>query len=171
MHALRRFFAALLLLAAAATLVPPAQAKESFTLEGFFAGRTVAEGSFTAINGVRRSFTVDLTGRWNGRTLVLVEDFRFDDGTKDRKTWRFVKTGPGRYTGTREDVVGETTVRISGDVARFSYDVYLDGEARKNLVRFSDLMELRPDGTVLNQALVTKFAIPVAWTRVRFSRP
>ncbi len=38
---------------------------------------------------------MDLTGKWDGRTLTLREDFVFDDGTRDTKTWRFVKTGPG----------------------------------------------------------------------------
>ena len=140
-------------------------------LEQFFAGRTVAEGSFSAINGVKRTFTVDLDGRWNGHVLTLVEDFRFDDGEKDRKTWRFEKLGPGRYRGTREDVRGDTLVSVKGDTATFSYVVDLDAGADENLVRFHDRMVLRDDGSVLNTAWVTKYGFPVALTRVAFRRP
>lgn len=145
-------------------------AAEAFTLESFFAGKSKATGSFSAINGVKRQFTVDLTGKWDGKTLTLREDFVFDDGTRDRKTWRFVKTGPSSYSGTREDVIGETRVTLQGNVARFNYLVYLDSAKQANKVRFYDKMVLRSDGTVLNTALVTKFGLPVAKTVVAFER-
>jgi hypothetical protein len=141
-----------------------------FRLEDYFRGTTFANGRFSAINGAKREFKVVLTGKWNGRTLTLVENFTYSDGERDRKTWRFTKTAEGRYTGTREDVIGDTTVRVSGDTARFSYSVYLDGPNRKNRVRFFDRMTLRPDGTVLNNALITKFGLPVGRTRVEFRR-
>ncbi len=145
--------------------------ERDFVLEDYFTGETRAEGSFRAINGLHRSFVVDLEGSWDGQTLTLIEDFVFDDGERDRKTWRFTRTGATTYVGTREDVIGETTVRITGAVARFSYDVYLDPENQANRVRFHDVMTLRGDGTVLNQALVTKFGFPVAWTSIEFTRP
>jgi Protein of unknown function (DUF3833) len=145
-------------------------AADKFTFEDYFTGRTEAVGSFRAINGVKRSFTVDLTGKWDGKTLTLREDFVFDDGTKDRKTWRFVKTGPTTYSGTREDVIGETKVTLNGPVAKFNYLVYLDSAKQANKVHFYDKMVLREDGTVLNTALVTKFGFPVAKTTVEFRK-
>lgn len=147
----------------------PARADE-LVLERFFAGRTKAQGTFSAITGTKRTFTVDLTGRWNGRVLTLVEDFRFSDGEKDRKVWRFEKLASGLYRGTREDVRGDTLVTVKGGTATFSYVVDLDPGAGENLVRFSDTMILRDDGTVLNTARVSKFGIPVASTRVEFRR-
>lgn len=144
---------------------------DDLVLETFFEGRTIAQGSFSAINGTRRSFDVVLNGRWNGRVLTLVEDFHFADGEKDRKTWRFEKLGDGRYRGTREDVRGDTQVSVKGGTATFSYLVDLDPGPDENLVRFHDTMVLRRDGTVLNTALVTKYGIPVARSRVEFRRP
>ena len=142
-----------------------------FSLEGYFAGKTSAVGSFSSINGTRRDFTVDLTGKWNGRTLTLVEDFVYEDGERDRKTWRFEKIATDRYRGTREDVIGDTLVTISGGTARFNYLIDLDPKGKGNRVRFYDTMRLQDDGTVLNKALVTKFGLPVALTRVEFTRP
>lgn len=161
-----------LLLLAPLLMAAPARAAEPFTLEGYFTGRTVATGTFRAINGVRRDFAVDLDGRWDRRrqTLTLVETFRYADGERDRKTWVFRKTAPGRYVGTREDVIGATDVAIAGDTARFAYDVNLDPKGTPNVVRFNDTMTLRPDGTVLNTARVTKWGLPVASTRVEFRR-
>lgn len=145
-------------------------AAAGFVFEDYFLGKTVAEGHFAAINGVSRTFKVDLTGKWDGHVLTLREDFRYDDGTIDRKTWRFVKTGPKHYIGTREDVIGDTKVTIDGNTARFNYLVYLSPEKRGNKVRFYDKMVLNPDGTVLNTALVTKFGFPVAKTTVKFRK-
>lgn len=147
----------------------PAGAGE-FSLEGYFAGRTSAVGSFRAINGVKRAFTVELLGKWNGRTLTLVEDFAYADGERDRKTWRFEKIAPNQYRGTREDVVGDTLVTITGNTARFTYLVDLDPARKRNRVRFHDTMTLQDGGRLINNATVTKFGLPVAWTRVEFSR-
>ena len=167
---MRRFsnlvLSSLLLLA---VLAAPAAAAD-FRLEKYFAGRTVADGRFSAINGVSRTFKVRLTGTWNGKRLKLIEDFVYSDGERDRKTWHFTKTGINTYSGTREDVRGVALVTVTGNTARFSYDVYLDGAARKNLVRFHDTMVLNADGTVLNTAYVTKYGFPVARTRVAFRR-
>ena len=117
-----RTFSALFL---TALFAAPAAAGD-LRLEDFFKGRTTATGSFRAITGLKREFDVVLHGRWDGRTLILREDFRYDDGERDTKTWRFVKTGPNSYTGTREDVLGETKVTLAGNEAHFNYRVDLD---------------------------------------------
>ena len=147
----------------------PVQAGD-LRLEDFFKGKTYAYGSFGAITGLKRSFRVDLTGTVRGDVLTLREDFRYDDGERDTKTWIFTRTGPNTYSGTREDVLGATTVRVSGSVARFSYRVDLNPSGKPNVVRFFDKLELRPDGTLRNTALVTKFALPIARVKVNFAR-
>jgi hypothetical protein len=152
-----------------ATLVSiPAQAAD-LRLEDFFKGKTYAYGSFGAITGLSRSFRVDLTGTVRGKVLTLREDFHYDDGERDTKTWIFTKTGPKTYTGTREDVVGQTTVRLSGNTARFTYRVDLNPGGDSNIVRFHDKLVLKDDGTLRNTALVTKFALPIARVRVNFA--
>lgn len=149
--------------------IVPASAEE-FSLERYFAGKTSAVGSFSAITGVKRKFTVELFGKWNGRTLTLVEDFVYSDGERDRKTWRFRKIAPNQYRGTREDVVGDTLVTVTGNTARFTYLVDLDAARKRNRVRFHDTMTLQDNGRLINNATITKFGLPVAKTRVEFSR-
>jgi hypothetical protein len=151
-------------------LAPGFASAGDFRLEEFFKGKSVAVGRFQAINGVDRRFKVALTGRWNGKVLTLREDFAYADGERDRKTWRFTKTAPGQYTGTREDVVGEAMVKVEGNVARYAYLVDIDPSGKKNIVRFHDTLRLMPDGTLLNTAWVSKFAFPIAKVRVDFTR-
>jgi hypothetical protein len=161
-----------LALASIAALAAPAPASaKDFTLEGYFQGVTRAVGTFSAINGVKRGFAVRLRGRFNGHLLTLVEDFVYSDGEMARKTWRFTKKGPGLYTGTREDVIGTTTVRITGNTAKFTYLVDIDTGTGQNIVRFYDTMTLSADGrTIKNRAVVTKYGLPVARVKVDFAR-
>lgn len=138
-------------------------------LEEFFKGTTHAFGKFSAINGTKRTFHVLLNGKWDGKTLVLREDFFYDDGEKDVKTWRFTKTSPSTYTGTREDVKGTTEVKLKGNKAKFTYIVDIDNGPEENLVRFRDTLTLEKDGTLRNTAIVTKFGLPVAYVEVNFA--
>lgn len=152
-------------LAACATAPPiPASAAETpFIIERDLAGRSVARGAFRSITGANRSFTAQLNGTWDGETLTLVEDFVFDDGERDRKTWRLQRVAPGRYVGTREDVVGQAIGIQKGAVFRLEYDVVLPtGNGRGRRVRFRDVMALNADGDVVNDATVGWFGIRVA---------
>jgi Protein of unknown function (DUF3833) len=157
-----------LLLALAA---PSAASAADDAMLRFFKGSSRAVASFSAINGVKRDFTVKLFGKWNGKILSLREDFVYADGERARKTWRFTKLGEGHYSGTREDVIGAAIVRINGSIAKFNYLVDLDEGPGKNTVRFYDTIRFSGDGrSALNTAIVTKYGFPVAKVRVDFEK-
>lgn len=158
--------ASLFALSACATrpAVPRESAADAFVLEEDLLGRTVARGEFRAINGVRRGFTATLNGSWDGSTMTLVEDFIYDDGERDRKTWRLRRVSPGRYVGTREDVVGEAVGFQDGNAFRLEYDVRLpsdDGRPGRQ-VRFRDVIVNTDDGNILNRANVGLWGLRVA---------
>ncbi len=152
-----------LLASACATRPPlPLEASgESFLVERDLAGQTTARGEFTTITGVRRGFTAHLNGAWDGETLTLVEDFEFDDGERDRKTWRLTRLASGEYQGTREDVVGQARGYQDGAVFRLEYDVLLPNGEGQRKVRFRDVMALSNSGAVINDATVGWFGIRV----------
>ena len=166
MNRLTKILAALALASATLAAVP---AKADDAMIRFFTGKSEATGKFAAINGVKRTFDVRLRGHWNGKTLRLVEDFAYEDGVKNRKTWIMTKVRDGVYTGTREDVVGTTTIRVSGNTARFNYLVDVQDGPGEKIVRFYDTLRVSADGkSMKNTALVTKFGLPVAKVRVDF---
>ncbi len=140
-------------------------------LINFFTGKSVATGKFSAINGLKRDFTVKLNGKWNGKQLSLREDFFYADGERGRKTWILTKTGEGRYNGVREDVVGIAKITVSGQTARFNYFVDVDASPLTNIVHFYDTLHISPDGkTLANTAIVTKYGLPVARVKVDFEK-
>ena len=167
----KRFFPLGLLALLGACASPPeapvAAAAPPLVLEQFFPGRTVGQGVFTnSWTGSQRRFDVVIDGAWDGRTLTLVEDFAYADGEKDRKTWRFERTGPGVYAGTREDVVGPARAWTDGKVVRLEYAVSLGGWT----VDFSDVLALRDDGSLINMAVVGKWGLRVGRVELELRR-
>jgi uncharacterized SAM-binding protein YcdF (DUF218 family) len=149
--------------------MPPAAA-QSARFEAFFTGRSYANGTLSAINGERRDFFISLDGRLAGGVLTLRESFVFSNGEREVKTWRFRKSGPDSYVGTREDVIGETTLIVDGNRASMTYDINLTPKAAPTIVRFEDSLVLESDGSLRNTARMSKFGLPVGRVIVNFAR-
>ncbi len=147
-----------------------ANAEPRFVLEDYFAGRTRAWGLFEDRFGtVRRQFTVDIVGTWDGKTLVLDEAFVYDDGETDSRVWTITKLSENRYSGRATDVVGEATGRASGNALNWRYTLDLKAGNRTWRVNFDDWMFLQQDGILINRARVTKYGLDVGWVTIVFS--
>ncbi len=147
---------------AGAPPVPP-ETSGQFVIERDLAGKSVARGEFSAINGVRRGFTAYLDGVTAGDTFTLSERFEYDDGEKDQKTWVLKRLPDGSYSGVREDVVGEATGVQDGDVFRLEYDIRLPNEKGEPgmKLRFRDVMAITSEGKVINNARVSTWGFGV----------
>lgn len=153
-------------------LFQPAQAK-ALVLEEFFRGKTVGKGVFESkIAGVYRPFTVHLTGTWNRRTftLRLREDFAYEDGERDSKTWFFQKVADGRYIGQRSDVRGPANVRTVGDSLRFSYIADIATGDDTIALRFDDTLTQVDSRTVRNTARVMKLGFEIGTVDLTFTK-
>ncbi len=144
--------------------VPSDGQGQAFQLERDLAGATIGKGSFRAINGTNRGFTAKLHGTWSEPTFTLVEDFFYDDGETDKKTWVFTRIGENRWTGTREDVIGEAVAVQEGQVFRMEYKVALgadDDGSSGRVVKFRDVLYKDENGIVRNSATVGLYGIKV----------
>jgi len=140
---------------------------QPITLEQAFAGRAVGAGVFRVdLTGSERRFRARLNGRLRGDRLTVVEDFIYDDGEENRLTWVFDRAGPGRWTGRREDTVGVAEVVETGTEIRLSYTADFNADGEITRLGFEDVIYFGPEGRVINDAVVTRFGLPVA--RVRF---
>ncbi|MEM8635846.1 MAG: DUF3833 family protein [Pseudomonadota bacterium] len=158
------FLLPLVPLAAACATRPPVPdvAAGPFIIEEALAGETIGRGKITTITGVDRGFEAKLNGSWDGETLTLVEDFVFDDGEIDQKTWRLTKLANGEYEGTREDVVGTARGFQVENGFRLEYTMALpNGNGGTRNVKFRDILVLADDGTVINNATIGYFGFRV----------
>lgn len=138
-------------------------------IEEYFAGHTRAWGLFEdRLGTVRREFAVDIAGTWDGRELVLDENFTYSDGETERRVWNITKTGPATYEGRAADVIGTAAGEAAGNALQWSYDMNLKVGGGTWRVRFDDWMFLQPDGVLLNRAHVYRWGVWVGTVSIFF---
>jgi hypothetical protein len=141
---------------------PAAAPSKQLVLEKAMVGRSVADGVFiNALTGGETRFKAEINGKWTDNILTLVEDFTYTDGSTERKTWRLTKTAEGKYSGTREDVIGSAMVFQDGPAVRLDYEVTLNTGLGDIDVRFRDIMYVNDDGSISNTATVSKFGLRI----------
>jgi hypothetical protein len=99
-------------LSGCAGVAPEAYRGQTPTLDlaTYFNGPLTAWGYFADRSGeVKRRFTVNMTGVWQGNEGVLTEHFDWSDGEKSQRIWRITKLDDHRYIGRADDVKGEAT--------------------------------------------------------------
>jgi hypothetical protein len=146
--------------------------RPALRLEDYFAGTTRAWGVFQDRFGtLRRQFEVDIDGRWDGQTLTLTEDFRYDDGETESRVWSLRPDGETGYVGTTADAVGPARGTVDGNAFRWRYRFRLAIGAKRLTVAFDDRMFLQADGTLINRARVTKFGLLLGEATIVFAKP
>ncbi|WP_366657757.1 DUF3833 domain-containing protein [Fodinicurvata sp. EGI_FJ10296] len=143
-----------------------------FRLEEFFEGQTRAWGIFEdRFSNLRRQFTVDIDGEWDGQTLTLVEDFVYADGETEQRIWTIRPDGENGYVGEAGNVVGTASGAAYGNALNWQYYFDLDIGDRTINVHFDDWMFLQPDGeSMINRAHVTKWGIEIGSAFIFFRK-
>lgn len=142
-----------------------------FVLEDYFSGETRAWGIVRdRFGNIRRQFTVEMTGEWDGSALTLDEYFVYDDGETDRRTWTVRKLDEHTYQGRAADVIGVASGKSYGNALNWSYTLALPIGGRTWHVDFDDWMLLQPDGVLINRADMSKFGIRLGEIVLFFSK-
>lgn len=150
---------------------PLADAQPALRLEDYFLGRTMAWGVFQDRFGrLRRQFQVTIDGAWDGETLTLDEQFAYSDGERQRRVWRLRRSGPDRWDGRADDVIGVAHGRIQGHELSWVYQVRLPIGRNGLVTTFDDRMWLQPDGVMINRATVRKLGLRIAEATIVFRK-
>jgi len=140
-------------------------------LERFLDGRLSAHGVFQDRFGdLRRSFVVDVEGDWDGETLTLRENFVYEDGSTETRTWELVKTGPESWEGTAEGVVGTATGEENGNAFNWRYTIDLDTPDGTLRASFDDWLWRLDDRVIVNRAYVSKYGVEIGTLSIFFRR-
>lgn len=142
-----------------------------FELTTFLEGRTMAWGIFQDRFGrVRRRFTVDMTGRWDGRAFYLDETFTYDDESRESRVWRIEPTEQGRFSATCADCVGVANGDCSSDAIRMTYTFRLKIDGREYHVEIDDRIYRVADRIAVNRAIMRKWGIRLGEISLFFRR-
>lgn len=136
---------------------PPADIK------AYFNGPIKAWGLVQDWRGrVVNRFDVTMTGRWEGDTGTLEEDFRYYDGRTQRRVWTITRKADGSYEGTAGDIIGKATGNATGSAIRWHYQMDVPVDDTTYRLRFDDWMWQMHDGVLINRSYLKKFGITVA---------
>lgn len=137
-----------------------ADAEVPLRLEDYFTGRVRSWGMFEDRFGrIRRQFTAETIGRWDGQTLQLDQDFTYSDGETLRREWSITKDENGNYVATANDVIGSAEGAAAGNALSLTYIVKLTYFGIPIEVDVEDWMFLQPGGVLLNRARVSKWGV------------
>lgn len=154
----------------------PSLSSRQFQLEKFFDGQFVAHGQFQDRFGtVRRQFEVKINGKWDGKELILVEDFVYEDGATEQRVWTLHKTGATTWEGTAPGVIGVAKGVVLGDRFNWKYTIDLpvpsaNGQTKTTRVSFDDWIWLLSDTRAFNRAYMMKYGITLGDVSITFEK-
>ena len=149
-----------------------AMAEPAFDLPGYFTGHTRAWGQFQDRFGkVRRRFTVDIDGTWNGDVLTLNESFLYDDGATETRIWTLRRSDDNTWVGYADGVLGEATGQIAGNAFNWRYVFDLPiGDGKTLHVAFDDWLWRQDERVVINRAYLSKFGVALGEVLIFFTK-
>lgn len=138
-------------------------------LRDYLDGPLSAAGVFFGLSGrVERRFVADMLGTWRGNRGTLEEEFRFSDGEVGERCWTLSFADDGTFVATAPDVVGNAVGCQSGNAAAMRYRLRLPRGKGEIAVDMVDWFYLMDDGTLINQARMSKFGVKVGELVVSF---
>lgn len=148
-----------------------ASAEPLLRLENFFVGHTRSSGSFqNTVGKPQERFTTDCYGRMRGRTLLLDQRFRYDDGRTQERHWQIRPTDATHYVGRANDIVGEARGEAFGSSVHLRYTVAIKPGNPLFNIQLEQTMTLRRDGTLENRATIHKLGVLLSRISERFHR-
>ena len=142
-----------------------------FVFEEFFLGNVAASGFFEdRFGNVRRRFSAEVRGHIEDKTLILQEDFRFDNGEDQQVRWTIDRDRRGNYQGTSNSIVGKALGKKSMDIVRWVYRVSIPVGRFSLLCRCSDVFYQQTETVVLNRTKLRKFGFLIGEITIVFQK-
>jgi hypothetical protein len=138
-----------LLLAAAPAAAPP---------EHFFLGRTEGSGIAQLTIGGSRKVRDVTRGRLDKSGALILDQMVYEEGKPARRrSWRLVRSGPNRLSGTISDAIGPVSGDIRGNVFHLKY------QTREAKAQVEQWITLHPGGrSASNRMVFKKFGFKAA---------
>jgi hypothetical protein len=142
-----------------------------FDIRKFFRGNLEAYGILQDRSGkVIKTFTVKMTGSWQGNEGVLKEDFVFSDNKTDHREWKISMIDDHNFTAKAGDVVGIAKGEQYGNALRMNYVLTIPVDGKNYDCPINDWMFLINDDSLINVSTITKFGFKVATLTIGFKK-
>jgi hypothetical protein len=139
-----------------------ADTSPALDLKDFFNGELMVYGMLQNRSGIMtRRFTATIDASWEGDQGTLVEEFQFDDGEIQYRTWMLTDLGDNNYQGVAGDVVGEAEGSIVGSVFQWQYQLDVPYGDDSIVLSLDDWLYLIDENHLINKTKLTKFGFRV----------
>ena len=101
---------------------------------------------------------------------MLDEQFVYDTGESETRTWLVTPLGDGRFRATCADCIGSANGESDADSVRMSYRFRLKLKDREIVVAFDDRLYRMGDTTAVNRATMSKWGIKLGELSLFFQR-
>lgn len=138
----------------------------------YFSGKTMGYGIVQDRKGkLLRQFIVEIQGEKDSqKSLILDEEFTWNDGEVSKRIWRLTENSPSFYSGAAQDVVGIATGEQSGNALNWKYTLKVDVDGTSWNLNLDDWMFLQPDKVLINRATMSKFGFRVGEITIVFMK-
>ena len=119
---------------------------------------------------VTRYFTVKMNAKWNGNVGTLAEEFVFDDGEKQSRTWTFTFADEENFTSSAGDVIGLGKGRQLGNALIMKYVLRIPYKNSTLDLNMEDWIYMVDDKTLINTTTMRKFGFKVGELVVVFKK-
>ena len=142
-----------------------------FDLLSWLEGRTLAHGVFEDRRGrIRRRFTVEMNGHADASSLRLDENFVFEDGERQKRTWVLTRGAGRSFSGRCEDAVREAHGEFGEGVAYLRSCLRLRVGRRQIAMNFDDAFYQAGPNELLNRSTVSKWGIRIGQVLILFRK-
>lgn len=106
---------------------------------------------------VTRRFTAKINGKWSGSKGVIQEEFIFNNGEKDGRTWMVTVDDGNNFTAIAHDIIGSAKGSGYGNTIAINYVLtVLEGKNKSN-VSTKDMVYLIDDRSAISVARMSRF--------------
>lgn len=104
-------------------------------LDGDIDGFAIKQDFAGKITGV---FTVKVNGKWEENKGVVQFNYRFNDGSKDSRTWLITVNTDNSFSAVGHDVVKPANGKQAGNAAQAIYSLNIGSNNNKKEIEFED---------------------------------
>jgi hypothetical protein len=100
------------------------------------------------------TFTIKISGKWDENKGTVQQNFIYDDGTKDNRTWLITLDSDGTFNAVGHDVFVPAQGKQMGNAAQSNYTLILPSKNGKEEIIFEDKMYLVDEKSMI---MISKF--------------
>lgn len=143
----------------------------TLNIKEYFNGKIEAWGFLQDRSGeVTRRFHVSMMGSWQEDKGTLEEQFIFDDGEKQLRTWTFEIKGPNQFIARAADVIGTAEGRQEGNAINMKYVLRIPVKNTTYDITIDDWLILLDQKRLMNISNLTKFGFNVGKLTIFFEK-